>query len=226
MIVTIDGYAGSGKSAVAEELAARLGFALLNTGAMYRAVGFALHRAGVDAFAEPRDAHRIAALVATFTFDMPDHRVILNGEDLTAVLFTEAMGRAASRVATFAEVRAKLKAEQRRIAAAGDYVCEGRDQGTAVFPDAAAKFFLRASAEVRADRRAAQLRAAGQPAEYATILDDIRRRDHQDETRAIDPLAKARDAVEIDTSDLTLAAVVDRLWEVVQACRSTASAGG
>ncbi len=223
MIVTIDGYAGSGKSAVAKELAARLGFALLNTGAMYRAVGVALARANIDAFADPRDVDRITQLLADSTFDMPDHCVILNGEDLTAVVFTEAMGRAASRVATFPEVRTKLKAEQRRIAAGGDFVCEGRDQGTAVFPDAAAKFFLRASAEVRADRRAAQLLRGGQPADRATILIDIRRRDYQDETRAIDPLAKAADAVEIDTSDLTLDDVVQRLWDAIQRCRSAGS---
>ncbi|QEL13942.1 (d)CMP kinase [Limnoglobus roseus] len=226
MIVTIDGYAGSGKSAVAKELAARLGFSLLNTGAMYRAVGFALHRAGIDAFAGVRDAERITDLLADFTFAMPGHRILLNGEDLTAVLFTEAMGRAASKVATFPEVRAKLKAEQRRIVDDGDYICEGRDQGTAVFPDAPAKFFLRASAEVRAERRVAQLLQNGQPADYKTILVDIRFRDRQDETRSIDPLAKAGDAVEIDTSHLTLAEVVQRLWDVVQQRRSTASPAG
>lgn len=226
MIVTIDGYAGSGKSAAAKLLAERLGFALLNTGAMYRAVGFALHRAGIDAFAAERDVGRITALLADCTFAMPDHRIVLNGEDVTAFLFTEALGRAASKVATFPEVRTKLKAEQRRIVDDGDYICEGRDQGTAVFPDAAAKFFLRASPEVRAARRFAQLCEKGQPADHAEILRDIVARDRQDETRSIDPLAKAADAVEIDTSHLTLADVVQRLWDVVQQRRSTASPGG
>jgi cytidylate kinase len=219
MIVTIDGYAGTGKSAVASRLADRLGFRLLNTGAMYRAVGFALLRAGVDVYADPRDVETITRFLADATFDMPDHRVILNGEDLTAYIFDEEVGRAASRVATFPEVRKKLKAEQRRIAAHGDFVCEGRDQGTAVFPDAAAKFFLRATADVRADRRCKQL----QSADRDTILQQILARDRQDETRAIDPLMKAADAVEIDTSTFTLDEVVEQLWQSVQQSRSKAS---
>lgn len=226
MIVTIDGAAGSGKSDAAKRLADRLGFRLLNTGAMYRAVGLLLERAGVDIFAEPRDADRIANLVAGCSFDMHGHRVRLNGEDITNRLFTAAMGLAASRVATFPEVRTKLKAEQRRIAATGDFVCEGRDQGTSVFPHADVKFFLTASAEVRADRRAAQLRAKGEPADYPAILDQIRFRDRQDTERPIDPLAKAADAIDIDTSQLTLDDVVQRLWDAVRQFRSKASAGG
>lgn len=222
MIVTIDGYAGTGKSAVADRLAARLGFRLLNTGAMYRAVGFVLARAGVDVFADPRDEPRIAGMLAAATFEMPDHRVLLNGEDVTAHLFNEAAGKAASKVATFPEVRTKLKAEQRRLAAHGDFVCEGRDQGTAVFPDAAVKFFLWASADVRADRRCRQLQAADRDA----ILQQILARDRQDETRAIDPLAKAADAVEIDTSHLTLDEVVEHLWHLVAQSRLKASPGG
>jgi CMP/dCMP kinase len=219
MIVTIDGYAGTGKSTVAKLLAERLGFALLNTGAMYRAVGFLLSRHNIDIQHEPRPIEQIAALLQSFRFDMPSNRIRVNNEDVTEHVFSEAMGNAASKVATFPEVRTRLKAEQRRIAAHGDFVCEGRDQGTAVFPDAAFKFFLTASAEVRADRRVLQLEDRGIPTDPPTILKEILARDHQDETRPIDPLAKAADALEIDTSHLTLAEVVERLWNTVQRSR-------
>lgn len=226
MIVTIDGSAGSGKTAAAHALAERLGFRLLNTGAMYRAAGFLLLRAGIDPYAEPRDAARIGDLVAALAFEMPHDRVIANGEDLTEHLFTAAMGPVASRVATFPEVRTPLKAEQRRIASAGDYVCEGRDQGTSVFPHAEVKFFLHASAEVRADRRLGQLRAKGEVADRDELLAQIRARDDQDTNRPLDPLAKAPDAIDIDTSSLTLDAVVDQLWDAVRRYRSKARPGG
>jgi len=220
MIITIDGYAGSGKSTAARRLAAALGFDLLNTGAMYRAVGLLLGRAGVDVYAEPRAAAEVAGLVARMTFDMPGDRVLVNGEDLTPLVGTEEMGRAASRVGTFPEVRAKLKAEQRRLADDRDIVCEGRDQGTAVFPDAPVKFFFRASAEVRAARRVQELRARDLPADPDEIRRRIEARDRQDEARPIDPLRKAADAVEIDTSHLTEDEVFRLMAEVVGRCRS------
>lgn len=221
MIITIDGYAGSGKSTGARRLAARLGFDLLNTGAMYRAVGLLLARAGIDIYADPRDPAAVAGLVDRLTFEMPGDRVVVNGEDLTPFVRTEEMGRAASRVGTFPEVRAKLKAEQRRLADARDIVCEGRDQGTAVFPDAPVKFFLRASAEVRADRRVRELQTRGLPADVAEIRRQIEARDRQDETRPIDPLRRAADAVEIDTSHLSEDEVLRALAEVVVRFRST-----
>lgn len=226
MIITIDGSAGSGKSEAAKRLAARLGFQILNTGGMYRAVGLHLERTGINIHSEPRDRDRIAATVEACRFEMANHRVRLNGEDVTDQLFTAAMGTAASRVATFPEVRTPLKAEQRRIASTGDFVCEGRDQGTSVFPHAEVKFFLTASAEVRADRRVAQLRANGEPAERDAILAQIRARDEQDTKRALDPLAKAADAIEIDTSFLSLDDVVQRLWDAVRQFRSKAAPGG
>ena len=150
MIITIDGHAGSGKSTAARMLAAQLGFELMNTGAMYRATALALGRLGIDVYAEPRDVAAIAVAVAGYSFEMTDTRVKLNGRDLTDYIYTEAMGRAASRVGTFPEVRERLKAEQRRHAAGRNIICEGRDQGTAVFPDAPIKFFFTASAETRA----------------------------------------------------------------------------
>ena len=189
MIITIDGYAGSGKSTAARMLAAELGFELLNTGAMYRADGVRLARRGIDIYAEPRDVAAIAGAVTGY-IRHDRRRVRLNGEDLTDYIYTEAMGRAASRVGTFPEVRARLKAEQRRLAAGRDIICEGRDQGTAVFPDAPVKFFFTASPETRARRRAEQdgIDPDRQPEAFAELVRQIVARDRQDEERPIDPL--------------------------------------
>lgn len=220
MIITIDGYAGSGKSSAAQRLADALGFQLLNTGGMYRAAAIALGKHGIDIFADPPNLTSIAQIVETFVFDMPPGRVILNEHDYTEAIRSEDAGKGASRVATFPAVRARLKQEQRRIADGRDMVCEGRDQGTAVFPDAPVKFFFVASAEVRADRRVAQLRHANLPADRATILKQIQDRDRQDETRSIDPLKAAPDALPLDTTALSLDAVLARMIETVEAVKA------
>ena len=221
MIITLDGYAGSGKSSAARLLAAALGFDLMNTGAMYRATAFALGEAGLDIHAYPRDEARIAAAVANYSFQLTDTRVRLNGRDVTDHVDTEAMGRAASKVGTFPEVRSRLKQEQRRIAAGRDMICEGRDQGTAVFPDAPVKFFFTASVETRARRRAEQdgLDPVKQPAAFAELKKQIALRDKQDEDRPIDPLRKAADAIGIDSTDLALDEVLSLMLEVVERCR-------
>ena len=222
MIITIDGHAGSGKSTAARMLAAHLGFELMNTGAMYRATALALERQGILLDTEPRNVSAIEAAVAGFRFEMTDTRVKLNGRDLTDYIYTETMGRAASRVGTFPEVRAKLKAEQRRLADDRDIICEGRDQGTAVFPEAPVKFFFTASAETRARRRAEQdgIDPDRQSADFTELVKQIAARDRQDEQRPIDPLKQAEDAVVIDTSDLSLNEVLTRMVEVVDQCRS------
>lgn len=224
MIITIDGYAGSGKSTAARLLAAALGFELMNTGAMYRATAFALGEAGIDIHANPRDLAAITAIVANYSFQLTDTRVRLNGRDVTDYVDTEAMGRAASKVGTFPEVRARLKQEQRRIAAGHDMICEGRDQGTTVFPDAPVKFFFTASVETRARRRAEQdgLDPEQQPEAFAELKHQIALRDKQDEERPIDPLRKAADAIVIDSSHLTLDEVLARMLEVVERCRRPA----
>jgi cytidylate kinase len=215
MVITIDGPAGAGKSSAARMLAVALGFELLNTGAMYRAVAYTLGRAGVDVEATPRDAAAIAAAAAGWTFDLAGTRVRLGGEDLTDHIYTEAVGRGASKVGTFPEVRERLKAEQRRLAAGRDVICEGRDQGTAVFPDAPVKFFLTASADARARRRAEQ--EGGRPEDY---LPSILGRDAQDAGRPLDPLKPAADAVVIDSIDLSVEEVLARMAEVVERVRA------
>lgn len=221
MIVTIDGYAGSGKSAAAARLAAALGFRLLNTGAMYRATAFALTRLGFDLYADNRDVAAIGRTVGRFSFELTDTEVRLNGEDFTPHVFTESMGRHASRVGTFPEVRAALQKEQRRLADDLDVICEGRDQGTVVFPDAPVKFFFTASAEVRARRRAAQEGIEPDPTTLAELVHQIQTRDRQDETRAADPLRQADDAVVIDTTNLSPDEVLARMLDLVTRCRSS-----
>ncbi|QDU18893.1 (d)CMP kinase [Urbifossiella limnaea] len=207
MIVTIDGPAGSGKSTAARGLAARLGFDYLDTGAMFRAVGLAL-----------RDAADADAVLAAVRLEMPPGRVLLDGRDVTADIRTPAAAQAASRVATVPAVRQFLAAEQRRIAAGRDMVCEGRDQGTAVFPDAACKFYLVADPLARAERRHRELVAKGEAVVLADVLAQQQERDARDAGRAAAPMRPAADAVVIDTTGLSPDDVLARLEEVVRRC--------
>ena len=208
MIVTIDGPAGSGKSTAARGLAARLGFDYLDTGAMFRAVGLALRDADAD----------VDAVLAGLHLEMPPGRVLLDGRDVTADIRTPAAAQAASRVAVVPAVRRFLAAEQRRIAVGRDIVCEGRDQGTAVFPDAACKFYLTADPRARAERRHRELRAKGEAVELSDVLAQQAERDARDANRADAPMKPAADAVLVDTTGLTADAVVARLEEVVRRC--------
>ncbi len=216
MIITIDGPAGAGKSTVAGDLAKLLGFEFLDTGAMYRAVALAALRANVSL----RDETALTAFVHTIHLEMPQGKVLLNGADVTADLHTHAAGDAASLVATSPAVRERLVQLQRAIAADRDMVCEGRDQGTVVFPDAACKFFLTAAAEERARRRQRQLAARGETVDLDALVETIRRRDHQDATRAVGPMRAAPDAVVIDSTGLSSAQVVARMEAEVR-CRQS-----
>jgi cytidylate kinase len=205
MIVTIDGPAGSGKSTASRALAARLGFAFLDTGAMYRAVALAALRAGADW----SDDSALSHIVQRLRLEMrPDGTVVLDGEDISAEIRTPAVSTGSSVVAASAAVRPRLAELQRQIAAGRQIVCEGRDQGTAVFPDAGCKFFLLADPEERLRRRARELEAKGQPAD----LDELRRqqaeRDERDSKRALAPLRPASDAVLVDSTRMTIDEVV------------------
>jgi cytidylate kinase len=211
-IVTIDGPSGGGKSTVSRALAARLGFTYLDTGAMYRAVAYKCRREGVD----PQDEERLAALLDSTRIQLlpPDEggddvRVLLDGEEVGALLRTPEMGLLASRVSARPLVRHHLTGLQQRIGEAGAVVAEGRDTGTVVFPRAAWKFYLDASAEVRAHRRAAQLRSKGEQVDEEQLLAEIVQRDRDDRERTIAPLTVAADAVRIDSTDLPAEDVVD-----------------
>jgi cytidylate kinase len=214
MIITIDGPAGSGKSTAAKGLAARLGFEFLDTGAMYRAVAFALRCADID-FA---DAARVTRLLATFHLDMPPGRIELNGEEITKLIRTPEIAQASSQVATHAHVRGYLVDQQRKIARGRNMVCEGRDQGTVVFPHAIRKFFLIADPVARAERRYREMIGRGLNVTRENVLTDQRERDARDESNAIAPLHPADDAIIIDTSSMTAEQVLARLEEDVRQC--------
>jgi cytidylate kinase len=214
MIITIDGPAGAGKSSAARELARRLGFEFLDTGAMYRAVTFAALRAGL----EVHDHAAVASLLPSLNIEMPPGRVVLNGEDVTGLLRTAEITAASGPVADNPAVRRCLGALQRKIAAGRDLVCEGRDQGTVVFPDAACKFFLIADPAERARRRLREMQARGETHELPEVIQAQEARDRRDAQRNLAPMKPADDAVLLDSTTLSLAQVVDRMERVARRC--------
>lgn len=215
LIVAIDGPAGAGKSTAARMLAGALGYALLDTGAIYRVMALRARERGIAWDDGPGVAALAEGLSISFKLAGSVNRVFADGQDLGTTIRTPEISDGASRVSALPEVRAALLGLQRRIGAAGGVVVEGRDIGTVVFPHAEAKFFLTASADERARRRVAELRAAGRPAELDTTRAELVARDERDSTRAAAPLRKADDAVEIDSSSLSPTEVVDRMAAVV-----------
>ncbi len=218
MIVTIDGPAGSGKSTAARGLAARLGFEYLDTGAMYRAVALAFARRGTDLAHLPA----VEAVLTDLVVEMPPGRVVLDGDDVTELIRTPEVSQGASRVAVVPAVRWYLADRQRAIAVGRDMVCEGRDQGTFVFPDAALKFFLTADPQARAERRLREMLAKGQTATLAEVLAAQKERDARDSSRDLAPMVPARDAVYLDSSHLSHDEVLAALEKAVRACRAPA----
>ena len=208
-IVAIDGPAGAGKSTVARKLAEALGYVLVDTGAMYRAVALAATRAGVawnDAAAVAGLARGIVGEHA-LTFERDPKlgvRVLLRGEDVSEAIRMPDIAQGASTVSAHEEVRAALLDLQRQAGETGGVVLEGRDIGTVVFPRAEVKFFLTASAEIRAGRRHAELVAKGQNVTFDETLADVKVRDARDEGRAVAPLKQADDAVRVDSSAMSI----------------------
>ena len=214
-VVAIDGPAGAGKSSAARALATRLGFAHVDTGAMYRAVGVLAHEQGIRL----DDDAALAAVLAAWRFELDPSRgtILVDGRDLSTLIRRPDAGGLASRVSTRPVVRDRLVALQRRLGAAGGVVMEGRDIGTVVFPDALVKLYLTASPAVRAERRAKELRAAGEHVDEAALARELAERDRRDAARAHSPLCPAGDAVVLDTTDLTLDDVVDAMEAVARA---------
>jgi cytidylate kinase len=205
MIVTIDGPAGAGKSSAAKALAARLGYEYMDTGAMYRAVTLAALWADIDL----ADEDALAKLLATLRLEMPPGQVVMNGKDVTAAIRSVEVTAASGAIADSPVVRRRLGEWQRLLAQGNDIVCEGRDQGTVIFPDAACKFFLVADAADRALRRQRELAGRGQ----IITLEEVRRaqeaRDRKDQARDLAPMVPASDAISLDSTHLTLEQVVD-----------------
>ncbi|MEZ6093059.1 MAG: (d)CMP kinase [Pirellulaceae bacterium] len=215
MVVTIDGPAGAGKSTAAKRLASELGFRFLDTGAMYRAVTWIVLKTGTN----PLDAKAVSRLANRTQFVFEESRVLVDGQDVTTLIRTREIARNIGPIADNPEVRNLLISFQQEIGAQGNIVTEGRDQGTVVFPDAECKIFLTASPEYRARRRVIEMERQGVPADYPIILSEQSRRDEQDRTRAFGCLRKADDAIEIDTDDMTLDEVVERLKAEVRSVR-------
>ncbi len=207
MIVTIDGPAGAGKSSTALRLAERLGFAILDTGAMYRAVALA----GLRSKCSLQDELALALLLGEIQIAMPVGQVLLNGEDVAPLLRSPEITKASMPIAASRVVREKLVGWQREIAAGRDLVTEGRDQGTFVFPDAECKFFLTATPLERAERRYRELTAKGETTSVDDVLLAQTERDTRDAARAFAPLKQADDAILVETTGQTLDQVVDRL---------------
>jgi cytidylate kinase len=218
MIITIDGPAGAGKSSAARALAERLGFEFLDTGAMYRAIALAALRAGISL----RDESSLAALISTVNLQVSTGRILMNGEDVTKEIRTARVTAATGATADSPSVRKRLAALQRAVAAGRSMVCEGRDQGTIVFPDAGCKFFLVADPAERARRRQHEMASRGESIELDDVLRAQTERDERDAARDIAPMVPAADAIVLDSTALTPAEVVDRMEAEVRrrcACR-------
>jgi cytidylate kinase len=216
LIIAIDGPAGAGKSTVSKGLAARLGYQLLDTGAIYRSVALLARRQGVSWDDGPGCADLARGLAIRFQMVDGKNRAFLGDEDVSAAIRTPEISQGASKVSALPEVRAGLLELQRRLAAGGGVVAEGRDVGTVVFPNADAKFFLTASPEERARRRTEELAALGQPTDYDRTLAEIRERDERDSTRSAAPLRQAEDAILVDSSDQTPEAIIEKMARIVE----------
>ncbi len=215
-IVTIDGPSGSGKSTVARTVAERLGYRYIDTGAMYRGIGWLAREEKVPF----REGPELTALLESARLYFEERNgqtaLVVNGQEITDRIRTAEMGMVASDISAIGSVRKWLSALQRTLGEEGETVLEGRDMGTVVFPDAEVKIFLTASLEERAKRRTAELKQRGETVDPEGIQEDLARRDHNDSSRILAPLRKAEDALEIDTTSMTLDEVVERVLNVVR----------
>jgi cytidylate kinase len=212
VVITIDGPAGAGKSTTARALAERLGFHFLDTGAMYRAVALAALRRGLDW----NDPAALADLCDRISIEVRGDRILLDGDDVSDEIRTQAVTAAVGHAADNQHVRRRMIELQRREAEGQNIVTEGRDQGTLAFPDATCKVFLTASPQERAQRRLRQLRARGEHVSLEQVLDEQNERDRRDGQRPFGGLLAAPDAVDVPTDGLTQDEVVDRLAALVR----------
>lgn len=216
LVIAIDGPSGAGKSTIARMLASRLGYVYIDTGAMYRAVGWKALKHGIDTKDESALAGLAEQTEITIKKDNDDPRVYVDGTDVTNEIRTPEIGMAASDVSKSAAVRLRLLALQRRLGENGGVVMDGRDIGTVVFPNADIKFYLDASAQERGRRRFLELKAKGFDVDLDRITREIMERDEQDRNRSLAPLRPAPDAVFIDSSSLSIEDVLGIMLDKIR----------
>ena len=214
--IAIDGPAGAGKSTVAKAVAKELGIIYLDTGAMYRATAYTAIKNGIDVSDEVGVGEMLKTLTMDVVYEDSAQQIIVNGFNTTPYLREHYMSKAASDISALPCVRYKLVDIQRELAKTYDLVLDGRDIGTFVLPDANCKIFLVASAEERAKRRVEENRLKGQESDFDTVLKDIKQRDYNDSHREVAPLKKADDAVELDTTTMTIPEVVEAVISLVK----------
>lgn len=214
--VAIDGPAGAGKSTIARAAAAQLGFVYVDTGALYRTIGLAVCRRGIDGTDVSGILATLSEIQVTLTYQDGAQHVLLDGEDVSDAIRTPQISVYASQVSSVPEVRAYLLDLQRDLARRQSVIMDGRDIGTVILPDAKVKIFLTASPEKRAARRCAELREKGEDVTVEGILADMERRDALDASRAVAPLKQAEDAVLVDTSDLDLEQSIEAVLRVIR----------
>ena len=204
IVIAVDGPSGVGKGELTKRLASALDYELLDSGAIYRVLGYAVRKAGLALFDEESVVQEAKLLNLSFECLDDGVHVLLNGEDVSSEIRTEEAGNTASKVAAYPSVRMALLQRQREFLKEPGLIADGRDMGTVVFPKANVKLFLDASAEVRANRRMLQLQQKGKEADYQKVLAEIKERDDRDRNRPVAPLKPADDALVIDTSDMTI----------------------
>lgn len=211
--IAIDGPSGAGKSTIAKALAAILKIDYIDTGAMYRAIGYKIVREGVDMY----DEAALEAMLKTTDVDLSEGKVLLDGEDVSGKIRTPEMSKMASDCSALGAVRVKLVELQRGMAKSKSVIMDGRDIGTNVLTDAKYKIYLTATVEERATRRCKELIEKGETVTFEDVLEDMKQRDHNDSTRALNPLRKADDAIEIDSTEMKFQEVVDKILGIVGA---------
>lgn len=210
--MAVDGTSGVGKSSVCDIIADKLNMTHLDTGAMYRCVALYLKEENTNL----EDLSAVEAALDNVHIRFDGDKVILNDQDVSKTIRTNEVGMMASKTSALAPVRTKLVSLQKEIAAAKGYIVDGRDICSVVLPDAEVKIFMSATAEARAQRRYKEYVSKGMEVDYKQILDDINQRDYQDSHRAISPLKKAEDAIEVDTSELNIEQVVNKILDIIK----------
>jgi len=215
LIIAIDGPAASGKSTTAQLLAQKLGYVYIDTGAMYRACALKAKKMGIDI----NDEESIRELLDDIDIRIENHnsknRIFLDGEDVSEDIRADDISALASAISAIPAVRYKMVELQRKMGEKGGVILDGRDIGTFVFPTAEVKFFLTASPEVRAKRRWLELQQKGINKDFSEVLADLVKRDNKDSQRALAPLKKADDAIEVDTSNMTIEEQTDYLYQII-----------